>query len=198
MEKKVVLDFDRTIIKFDSINGFYRRATTSALEYWIKCIPYFFIQVAYKGGLISNGKLKRFGFKLFIKGRNMGFLETIALDYAKYLEGTIDRNLLSSFIDDDCVIISGSYHIYLKHIAFPLKKFRVIGSAIEEVNNKAIKVSNVFGRRKLSIIRNDIKWEFFDVAVTDSLTDISLLDAALTGYLIDKQRNLVKYANSDV
>ena len=198
MEKKVVLDFDRTLIPFDSILGFYKKSSANLFQYWLKRFPYLIVQVAYKCGLLDNATLKFCGFFLFLKGKDMVVLNDIAQEYAKYLEVAIDTHLIEKYRNDQCIILSGSYLIYLKYVNFPLFNYEVFGSTIEELNNRAVNVSNVFGSDKISILKNRLKWDYCDVSISDSLSDESILKIAKRGYLIDRKRNLIEYEGIDV
>lgn len=198
MRKKVILDFDRTLIPFDSILGYYKKSCRSLLEYWLKRIPYLIIQIVYKCGVINNATLKYCGFFLFIKGKDMVFLNEIAKEYAKYLEEALDKLLLEKYCEDQCIILSGSYLIYLKYIDFPLSNYEVFGSTIITEDNKAVNVCNIFGSDKIDIIKNLLKWEYCDVTISDSLSDKCILDIAKNAYLIDRKRNLIEYESINV
>lgn len=186
IEKKkiIVFDFDKTLTYRDSLFGFYLKVGITDKLRYLRLFFYFISMVAFKIKLLSNTSVKKLGFFLFLKGKNIDFIEKQSNSYSKEI---CFNNLFESFKFSDrnqrVIIVSASYEVYLKFIFDT--NVEVFGSSYE-VKNKVLKkfLFNCYGDNKRKII-NDQGIEIIDVLYTDSLSDRALA-------LISRSINIVR------
>lgn len=174
MDKKIIVfDFDKTLTYRDTLFGFYISISEKDYKFPLKICFYFFLMFLFKIQIISNDYLKKQGFKIFIKNKELTSLENKAKLYANSIKF---NNLFNSFdfknIDHKIIVISASYEIYLKYIFN--ENIEVIGSKFKIVNGLASEFDfNCYSNFKSKILKYH-GYEKIDVLYTDSFSDFSL------------------------
>ena len=174
MDKKIVVfDFDKTLTYKDTLFGFYISIVEKNYKLPFKISFYFFLMILFKFKLISNDFLKKTGFKIFIKGKKISFLEKKAKLYVK----KINFNLLFNSFDFEnasqkVIIISASYEVYLKYIF--KENVQVIGSRFISENGFATEFDyNCYSEYKSKILKQ-LGYNSISILYTDSFSDFSL------------------------
>lgn len=174
MDKKIIVfDFDKTLTYRDTLFGFYISISEKGFKFLVKICSYFFLMVLFKIRIISNDYLKKQGFKIFIKNKELISLEKKAKLYANSIKF---NNLFNSFdfkrIDYKIIVISASYQIYLKYIFN--ENIEVFGSEFKIENGLASEFDyNCYSNFKSKILKH-YGYEKIDVLYTDSFSDFSL------------------------
>lgn len=164
----VVVDFDKTIIPFDSFRRY--------LFIWLRYHPFelFYYISLRKIRLVSNFWFKKRVLKLIkIDSRR----RTIDLNYTKYLISRIDANLLH-----ECVKIAGSTGRILILSASPHSYISLVGNSLKMMAqgsyfDSSDKFMHLYGPGKVEHLLNNYPKSDYDYcfAVSDSPSDFEFL-----------------------
>jgi phosphoserine phosphatase len=180
MRKEVIVyDFDKTLTYQDTLFGFFQEAGRVRRFYYIKRSLYFIAMVFAKLSLIDNDTLKRFGVVLFLKGKEIKFLQDIIISY----QPKISFNRLYQKITErsesdiyDIYIVSASFEEYLEGLFPPYVK--IVGSKLLYENDKIIGIArNCYKGEKVKALY-DIGIKKIDLLYTDSFSDYPLAEIA--------------------
>ncbi|MGE5425223.1 MAG: HAD family hydrolase [Syntrophothermus sp.] len=167
MKDLIVLDFDKTLIPFDSFRKY--------LLIWLKHFPFFI------SGLIISRKLRTLSLKemkesLIIKIRNHKNFNRINVSFAKYLVAKINYNLLEEIKkkggpDTVFLLISASPDEYISLLSEDLG-FVAKGSYFDKGF-----YFHLYKKEKIEFLKNNFPRDEFHYlyAISDSETDREML-----------------------
>lgn len=191
MDKKVIVDFDETLI---SVNSFTKWVSFILVHSFKRAdLKVFFniVRLAFYRKVVKRYTHQTFKLKLI----QLNLTEDYYTNFSKQLSRSINSKvvyLIEELCEEDYSIIisSAAPEEYLKHFIayyFKRKEIVVIGSTIE--NN--VLVDN-FGEQKLNTLidRNILEvGERFEALFTDSYHDLPLAEFAKKVYLINPTEN---------
>lgn len=202
----VVFDFCDTLVPFQSANSFVNFVVESsgsfARNFYLK-IVYLLIRIK------AVNFIERLGFEnlskkliLFsIRGLEKGALTSIAAEYyqQKIQPFLIDKTvqILKEYLDQKSrvIVVSGGYKIYIDHLKQTLGIEEVYASRLEYKNDKAtgfLDGADCLGAEKVRQLNELFPTKkLFDniVCVSDSITDLPMLQWGNHGIVISKARS---------
>jgi phosphatidylglycerophosphatase C len=191
MNKLIVFDFDKTLTYKDSLRGFYYFAAKKNLGYPFRLFRYYFLVVKRKLNLISLIDLNYYAIKLFLADYNENDLDALGKDYIKRIIFNQiyykDYKELSQNEENQVIVTSASFEIYLKHIGFR----HLLATELEFENSKPVGIKflnhNINKVKKL----NENGITSIDVLYTDSISDLPLARIAKQTILVRKDEKIV-------
>jgi phosphoserine phosphatase len=161
----IAFDFDGTLTDKDTLLGFFLRSKTKFRA--IKILLYLFFACLCKVKIISNNSLKDFGVKLFLNGKSRTEINEIGEAYGRSISLNKIYDEYFKPLTGNALIISASFHEYLKFI-FPDDD--VVASSLSY--NESDKVTgvafNCYKEQKLiALHKKDIRQ--IDVFYTDNI-----------------------------
>ena len=191
MKKLIVFDFDKTLTYKDSLRGFYFFASKKNLGFPFKLFRYYFLVAQRKLKQISLIDLNDNAIKLFLAGYNKNNLDVIGKNFIKriifnkiYYD---DYAALAQNEENQVIVTSASFEIYLKHIGFK----HLLATELNYENDKPVGIKflnhDINKMKKL----NEIGITVVDVLYTDSISDLPLARIAKQIILIRKDEKIV-------
>lgn len=188
----IVFDFDKTLTYKDTLYGFYEAVSGDTPSFKVKYVLFLFIAILAKVKLISNDSLKKFGIKLFLKGKHKNKINKKGKEYASSIKlNRIYSEDFKKIPSKNKIIVSASFEEYLKPV-FP--DHLIIGSKILFDKNGRVKGldRNLYGERKLTFLHYT-GVEYIDVLYTDSYADKPLMEISKCVYLVKgNKKKLIK------
>ena len=191
MKRLIVFDFDKTLTYKDSLRGFYFFAAKKNLGFPFKLIIYYFLVYRRKLKQISLIDLNYNAIKLFLAGYNKSDLDTLGKEYLEriifnkiYYE---DYAELSRDEENQVIVTSASFEIYLKHIGFK----NLLATELEYKDDKPVGIKfHNHGENKVKKL-NETGVTSIDVLYTDSISDLPLARIARLIILIRGDEKIV-------
>lgn len=189
MKKIIVYDFDKTLTYKDTLLGFFRFAPIKNLFYPCKVVIYSLFMILTKIGVISNGKLKDIGIKLFLKNLDNNLLDKRFRTYRNFVKfNKVYHNLVFN-IDSDYYIVSASFEDYLRPM-FP-DFVTVLGSKIKYEDHRSVALEfNCYKENKVKALKN-LNIQRIDILYADSYSDYSLAQLANQIIIVNGDKEIV-------
>lgn len=196
----IIIDYDKTVTKSDSIYLLYR----SAFYYFdnrFKVVDYLYFvyfAVLSKANYITNAQFKEAIFQRIFRNRSQKdiekFLNAVAKEESHISNLNVAGILLREMgpkLGDDIIIVTASPESYVARL---LPHYQVIGTQFlfSRGDFKSLLV-NCYGDEKVELLKKNkiYKWE---VALSDSMSDIKLFDLATKrGYLVNGKQGVEKF-----
>jgi HAD superfamily phosphoserine phosphatase-like hydrolase len=86
MSEIIVFDFDKTLTLRDTLTGFYLKCNRERRFPYLRRFIYFFVQILYKTGLITNDRLKSCGIRIFLKGLAIQDYKKMCQEYSHSIQ----------------------------------------------------------------------------------------------------------------
>jgi len=191
LKKLIVFDFDKTLTYKDSLRGFYSFAAKKNLSFPFKLIIYYFLVYRRKLKQISLIDLNYNAIKLFLADYNKSDLDTLG---KKYLERIIFNKIyyedyaeLSRDEENQLIVTSASFEIYLKHIGFKC----LLSTELEYKDDKPVGIKfHNHGENKVKKLNED-GVTVVDILYTDSISDLPLARIAKQIILVRGDKKIV-------
>lgn len=184
-----VYDFDKTIYDGDSTIDFYKFCLKKNKKIIILLPIQLFYMFLYLIKLKDKKDMKEkfFSFLKYIDNIDKYLVEFWNLNYNKIKGWYIDKN------HDKDIIISASPKFLLEIPTNKLKVKKTIATIVDKKTGRFLS-ANCYGQEKV----NRLKKEYSDVIIeemyTDSLSDKPLLNCAIKGYIVKKNK-IINYKN---
>lgn len=167
----ILLDFDKTLTKRDTLFGFFVFIALTSKKSRTFLIPVYALgMVISYFGLLSNSNLKMLGVRFFVKGMKEKELSELSQLYSqKIIFNDLYRSVLENSDKFNAVVVStASLNCYVKY-CFP-DRYMVIGSRLNIENGLVTGLaSNNFGNCKLEGLKSlNLR---FDLSISDSSKD---------------------------
>jgi phosphoserine phosphatase len=191
MKKLIVFDFDKTLTYKDSLRGFYYFAAKKNLSFPFKLFIFYFLVAKRKLKLISLIDLNHNAIKLFLADYNKNDLSILGENYSKgivfnkiYYE---DYAALSGNEENQIIVTSASFDIYLKHIGFK----HLLATELEYKDDKPVGIKfHNHGENKVKKL-NEIGITSIDILYTDSISDLPMARIAKRIILVRKDEKII-------
>ena len=191
MKKLIIFNFDKTLTYKDTIRGFYFFAAKKNLSFPFKLLWFYFLVAKRKLKLISLTDLNYNAIKLFLAGYNKNKLDAIGKNYIKRIIFNeiyySDYASISKNEENQVIVTSASFGIYLKHIGFK----HLLATELEYENDRPVGLK--FHNHSANKVKklNEIGITVVDVLYTDSISDLPLARIAKQIILVRGNKKIV-------
>lgn len=189
MKKIAAFDFDGTITQKDTLIEFLQ--FTHSWKFYLYLLFLSPLLIAFKLGLIKNGKAKQLLFSFFYKGWRVEKFNKLCVDFTKTIDvrrkalDTINKHLKNG---DEIVVISASLENWVQPWSENHKINWVLASKIEVIDGKItgrFSGKNCYGMEKVNRLKELFpnRSDYYLIAYGDSKGDKELLEYADERYL---------------